>query len=66
MNFNDLIVIYGGKDETINIARTISDLDAHGYKYSCYGFDNTAHHTFKDNDKSAVCALVIKHLLGVK
>lgn len=66
MRFDNLSIIYGRHEQTINMEKLFKALDMYNVKYKSYCMENSAHNILEDFDRDECCQLVTDILLGNK
>ncbi|MDP7034490.1 MAG: hypothetical protein QF752_08340 [Planctomycetota bacterium] len=60
--YEELFILYGKKDVTVNVDRLLHYLDKHKIQYTPEGFANSGHNIFEDYEKDNVIRSVLKIL----
>lgn len=60
---DDLTVVWGRDDQTVDVPRLLTFLDANQVKHSSHCLENSAHATFEDFDKDRAIGIVLNVLM---
>lgn len=59
MSFDNLAIIYGRHEQTVDVERLFTELNTYKIRYKSYCMKNSAHNVLEDFDREEVCKLII-------
>lgn len=62
VNCNDLSIVYGKYEMSVDIGKLCETLDQNKVLYQLYQFDNSAHNVLEDFDREECCRLIVNIL----